>query len=140
MREEPQIQDQVEIDLLMTKKCSYLLNQLGDCGRNALHWSIHMNKLDLVSFLLIKGANPTIITIDHYTPLQLSVLHHSSEITTLLLEQPNFDINQTTKHGSALHLAVRNQDVKSVELLLQNNAELDVVDSDGKYPIDPCQN
>jgi ankyrin repeat protein len=81
---------------------------MGDCGRNALHWAIHINNIDLVSFLLIKGASLTKVTIDQYSPLQLAVQHHSSAIVSLLLEQPNFNVNQVTKHGTALHLAVRN--------------------------------
>jgi hypothetical protein len=27
----------------MDKKLNYLLNELGDCGRNAMHWAIHIN-------------------------------------------------------------------------------------------------
>ena len=64
----------------MKRKTYYLVNELGDCGRNALHWAIHTNRIDFVSFLLIKGANPCAVTIDQYTPLQLAVLHHSEEI------------------------------------------------------------
>lgn len=85
---------------------------MGDCGRNALHWAIHMKQSDIVAFLLIKGTNPTAITLDGYTPLQLAVLQHDPAIVSLLLEQPKLDPNQMTSHGTALHLAVRNEDVK----------------------------
>lgn len=98
----------------MKKKYQYLLNEIGDCGRNALHWAIHINHIDIVSFLLIKGASTTKLTIDHYSPLQLAVQHHSAEIVALLLQQPNFNLNQTTTHGTALHLAVRNEDLKCI--------------------------
>lgn len=96
----------------MTKKLKYLLNENGDCGRSALHWAIHLNSPDIVSFLIIKGADPTVLTIDNYTPLQLAVQHHSPEIITLLLEQKKIDVNQVTKRGTALHLAVINEDKK----------------------------
>lgn len=92
----------------MKKKMIYLLNQLGDCGRNALHWAIHINHPDIVSFLIIKGTDPTVRTIDDYTPLQLAVQHHSPEIMKLLLEQKKLDINQVTSKGTALHLAIVN--------------------------------
>lgn len=49
---------------------------MGDCGRNALHWAIHMKHTDIVAFLLIKGTNPKAPTLDGYTPLQLAVQHH----------------------------------------------------------------
>lgn len=62
----------------------------------------------MVSFLIIKGANPTILTIDEYSPLQLAVLHRSPIIMNLLLQQKKIDINQVTKNGSALHLSMIN--------------------------------
>ena len=108
MKEEPCINDEEELTQVLSKKNLYLLNELGDCGRNSLHWAIHLGQIDLVSFLLIKGANPAILTIDNYTPLQLAVQHHYPEILEMLLNQITLDINQVTIHGSALHLAVRN--------------------------------
>ena len=77
MKEQPCVNDESELEQLLKMKDSYLLNQVGDCGRNSLHWAIHMNLADVVSFLLIKGANPSVLTIDQYTPLQLAVVHHS---------------------------------------------------------------
>lgn len=108
MKEEPLIDDEKELEELLSKKSQYLLNELGDCGRNSLHWAIHSLNPEIVSFLLIKGANPALTTLDHYTPLQLAVLHHSPDVLALLLQQPNIDVNYVTDHGSALHLAVRN--------------------------------
>jgi hypothetical protein len=140
MREEPCIQDPQELTAVLQRKSSYLLNEMGDCGRNALHWAIHSRNAEVVSFLLIKGADPCAVTIDHYTPLQLAVLQHASNILEMLLQQPRADPNQTTQHGSALHLAVRNEDFRCLELLLQHEAEVDVVDGEGKTPLDICQN
>jgi hypothetical protein len=37
-----------------------------------------------------------------------------------------------TAHGTALHLAVKNEDVRCIELLLQNDADIEVQDQDGK--------
>ena len=102
------IDDQQELNRIMGKKLNYLLNEVGDCGRNAIHWAIHTNNPQIVSFLIIKGANPTVLTIDEYTPLQLAVQHHSISIMKLLLQQKKLDINQVTKRGTALHLAVVN--------------------------------
>ena len=64
----------------------------------------------MVSFLLIKGSNPTLLTIDQYTPLQLAVQHRSLDILTLLLSQKKIDVNQVTAKGTALHLAAINED------------------------------
>ena len=104
----------------MKKKTPYLLNELGDCGRNSLHWAIQISNADIVSFLIIKGANPTTLTLDDYSPLQLAVQMRSKEIMECLLHQKKLDVNQVTSKGSALHLAVINEDVSCLEILLQN--------------------
>jgi ankyrin repeat protein len=82
--------------------------------------------------LLIKGAIPSIQTIDDYTPLQLSIQHHAHSIAEVLLSHHKIDVNQVTAHGTALHLAVKNEDVRCIELLLQNDADIEVQDQDGK--------
>lgn len=64
------------------------------------------------------------MTIDDYTPLQLSVLYHSPDIMKLLLEQKKTDINQLTSKGTALILAVKNEDIKCLEMLLQNEVDI----------------
>ena len=40
----------------------------------------------------------------------------------------NTDINQKTTRGSALHLAVKLEDKASVEILLKNQADIDLPD------------
>ena len=93
----------------------------------------------MVSFLLIKGANPTQLTIDQYTPLQLAVQHHAFDILEILLNQPKVDVNQMTDNGTALHLAVRNEDVKCLEMLLRYDASIEVVDNQGRVVRDVCK-
>lgn len=61
----------------MAAKYKYLLNEICDSGSNALHWAIHTNQPDIVAFLLIKGSNPAVVSIDQYTPLQLAVQYRS---------------------------------------------------------------
>lgn len=136
----PDCKDEDDIDGVMSKKLKYLLNEAGDCGRNALHWAIHLNNPDIVSFLIIKGANPTILTIDGYTPLQLAVQHHSPEIMKLLIDQKKIDVNQATKRGTALHLAVMNEDRRCVEILLQNDADIETLNPEGQTALEICKN
>ena len=52
-----------------------------------------MKHQDIVSFLLIKGVNSMVQTIDQYTPLQLAVLHHEPEVLAMLLNQPMIDVS-----------------------------------------------
>ena len=123
----------------MKRKTYYLVNEVGDCGRNALHWAIHINRIDVVSFLLIKGANPKVFTIEQYTPLQLAVLHHAPDILEMLLGQHAVDVNQVTSHGTALHVAVRNEDVRCLQILLKEDANIDITDGFKNTPADICK-
>ena len=70
-----------------------------------LHWAIHNPNFQMVSFLLLKHCNPSVLTIDDYTPLQLAIVHRNIDISKLLLAQPKVDPNKVTTHGTALHLA-----------------------------------
>lgn len=82
----------------------------------------------MVSFLIIKGCNITICTIDEFTPLQLAVINGSTDILGLLLDQKRTDINQVTSQGTALHLAVMKEDLKCIELLLKHQADIETLD------------
>ncbi len=106
LKEEPNIEDEAELSRVIAKRYEYLLNEVGDGGKNALHCAIETNNPEIVSFLVIKGVNPTLTTVDEYTPLQLAVLHSAHDILSLLLEQKRIDINQVTNQGTALHMAV----------------------------------
>lgn len=60
--------------------------------------------------------------------------HHSLDIAALLLEHHGTDPSQNTQHGTALHLAARNQDIKCLRLLLQHEADVAALDSEGRTP------
>ena len=90
----------------MRKKNAYILNEIGECGRNALHWAIHNQNVQIVTFLLLKYTDPTVLTIDDYSPLQLAIVFRNIELVKILLSQPKVDPNRVTNHGTALHLAV----------------------------------
>lgn len=94
-----------------------------------LHEAIQVNNADIVSFLLIKGTDPSLPTFDDHTPLQLAVLNHSPDVLTLLLQQSRIDVNQVTTHGTALHMAAAHEDVKCIEILFQNDANTETVDN-----------
>ena len=63
----------------------------------------------------MKFTNPTTLTIDEYTPLQLAVVHRNILIVRILLGQPKVDPNKITTHGTALHLAAYHHSVDLVK-------------------------
>jgi len=59
----------------------------------------------MVSFLLIKGTDPSLTTSDDFTPLQMAIKNHLPDMLSLLLQQSRIDVNQLTSKGTALHVA-----------------------------------
>jgi ankyrin repeat protein len=97
-----------------------------------LHWAIHNQNIEIVSFLLMKFTDPSIETIDQYTPLQLAVVHRNLELVKMLMNQPKVDPNKLTAYGTALHLAVYHNCIPIVKYLIDNGAAVDILDKDGK--------
>lgn len=59
---------------------------------------------------------------------------------TLLLAQKKVDVNQLTPRGTALHLAVANEDRVCLEMLLRHEADIDLLNNEGKNPLQICKN
>lgn len=93
----------------------------------------------MVTFLLLKYCDPVVMTIDEYTPLQLAVVMRSLDVAQLLLTQPKVDPNALTSHGTALHLAVQNNSLPLIKLLLDHAVNIDQLNSDGKTPLQLSQ-
>ena len=85
--------------------------------------------------MLLKHADPSILTIDEYTPLQLAIIFKNIEIVKILLPQPKVDPNKITAHGTALHLAVYHYSVELVKLLLDSGASLESKNNDNRTPL-----
>lgn len=56
--------------------------------------------------MLIKSSDPNVVSLDEYTPLQLSIALGSASIFKTLISHPKIDINKTTSKGTALHVAI----------------------------------
>jgi ankyrin repeat protein len=97
-----------------------------------------------IQLLLDKGANPNIKDKDPgYAPLHYIAAHrivdqkikenHLCELVSLLLAH-NADVNAYTEdkeHQTALHLAINNQHIGIVEVLLQNKADVHAKNAKG---------
>jgi len=60
----------------------------------------------MVEFLLIKSADPNVVSVDEYTALQLAIAIRASSIFQTLVSHPRIDLNKVTQKGTALHVAV----------------------------------
>lgn len=62
------------------------LDILDDLGHSPLHWAVFGGYLDIVEYLLEKGANPNIIADDGVTPLWRAKDFGLIEIENLLIK------------------------------------------------------
>lgn len=119
--------------LLDPKKESFLefINQLDERNWNFIHHACFFRQSSVVQFFINLGCDINCVSIDQYTPLQLSCMQNSIECTKLLLSNSNLQINKMTNRGTALHIACRYNNEKIVELLLDNGAHTGLEDSNG---------
>ncbi|CAD8047927.1 unnamed protein product [Paramecium primaurelia] len=115
----------------------FFLNDISIFGWSALHVSILAGSDKLFLWLLTEGANVNLQTKDGWDCLSLSVCLKQKSIFCLLLAQSKLNVNQLSKHGTALHLAAQNDDTEFVQLLLNHpKIDLNILDKNNKRAID----
>jgi len=98
---------------------------------NALHDAVRTNDLELVKFLVKKGANIDQQDRYGYTPLHLAVRYHNYDIASYLISQ-HAKVNTIDNYSDTPLLdSTRNDDTNISKLLICNGAKRDVVDSHG---------
>lgn len=78
------------------------------------------NKKELVDFLISNGVDVNATNEAGETPLVIAVSNGNYEATELLLKAKGIKVNQTTKGFTPLHLAVINEFIPLVKLLLNH--------------------
>lgn len=126
------------------------INALDENGFSALHFAVQENHIQVVKYLLEKGASVDSSSLEDpgefsgWTPLHLACLFGYLEIVKLLLEN-GADVNFTTAQGeieggeakgwTALHCACAKNHIEIVKLLLEKNARLNLTDNDNRTPL-----
>lgn len=105
-------------------------------GETALRIAAVNNDLVTTRFLLDKGANPNITDTAGRSPLSRAAGEGFNALLKLLLAAPDIDVDAQKKDGdTALRLAVVNNQVESVRLLLEAGANPDIQNADGNTPL-----
>lgn len=106
-------------------------------GRLPLHWAIQEGCIDVVKILIKNGADIDCRENgDGYTPLNIAVSEGYNELVSLLISS-GADVNAKFYcNTTALHTACAWERTEIVALLLENNANPFVKDSEGKTPLD----
>jgi Protein kinase domain/Ankyrin repeats (3 copies)/Ankyrin repeat len=112
---------------------------LNSCEENKwgpLHYCCLGGYSDIVNYLVSKKVNCNKVTIDEWTPLQLSCYLGRVDCVKELLLHPCLQINKKTIfRGTGLHLACETNNVEIIKLLLEKNACMNLDDHKKRTPI-----
>ncbi|MBI2352948.1 ankyrin repeat domain-containing protein [Candidatus Dependentiae bacterium] len=131
-------------DFLENEKKNLNINAQDNDGNTALMFAVLTNNDPLFELLLKKGADPNIKNIDGNTTLHFAIeaakVYGNTSFTNNLLTTKNLNFNAANNSGrNALMLAVKNQDLEIVNLLLKNqNDKQEIInkqDRFGKTPL-----
>lgn len=79
---------------------------------------IYYNHQHILEYLLTLSASLNLVTSEGWTPLQLTIKKQNFEMFQRLVKLKRVNLNQVTEKGTALHLAVKYNLPKFVEVLL----------------------
>ncbi|KAK6620731.1 hypothetical protein RUM43_011026 [Polyplax serrata] len=128
--------------------CFYLLNGthlppryidgLDDGGWTPMVWASEFNHLEVVRFLIGKGADSFIKDAEQNIALHWAAFGGSTDIVEMFLNDGS-DINAVNVHGDTpLHIAARQHKYSCVLLLLARGARSDLKNKNGEQARDCC--
>lgn len=100
------------------------INAQDEDGNTVLHAAVIMNDEDLVTFLIIKGANKEIKNYENQTPLMLAVDHDCYESVRALTKAKADVFVQDTEGTTALEKALSKNEMYYELMINENTAEL----------------
>uniref|UniRef100_A0ABD2VUY7 Uncharacterized protein n=1 Tax=Trichogramma kaykai TaxID=54128 RepID=A0ABD2VUY7_9HYME len=119
------------------------LDTRDNLGNSALHYAIHYGNVDMVEFLLLKGANPNVANNDGMTPLHIIRAKRAVRVHLLMKflrisdhMQQTLQLDAQDKMGNTpLHLAVRDGCFVMIEPLLRRGANPNLTNQEGMTPL-----
>lgn len=106
-----------------------------DMGATALHFAANNGQLEVVRYLLEKGADANIVDKMGVTPLLVAITHRQAEIARALLEK-GANVSIPGPQGlSLLHIAVMSGQPEVLAMILSRKPNVDVRDPAGNTPL-----
>lgn len=106
------------------------INSIDENGDTALHVAARVNEADLVSFLIIKGADTEIRNKDGNTPLHVAIKNNSIDAAKVLAIVHGDIFAKDSNGNSALELALAKGDLWYEAMITSQTGELRDVDGE----------
>ena len=114
-----------------------LIHQVQESQWGLIHYACLSGCSEIVAFLVSEKVNCNKVTIDEWTPLQLSCHFGHLNCVVELLRHPNIQINKKTKfRGTGLHIACELGQIEILKILLEKHPALHIEDHRHKTPIE----
>lgn len=110
-------------------------NQQDLSGKTALHHAAKSGRAGFIRELLICGANPTICDFNRIPPLFYAIEHKHWECIYALTENSKYANIIGPGNRTALHLAALMGYAKGITVLIQQGADINIQDEEGKTPL-----
>ncbi|KYQ89680.1 ankyrin repeat-containing protein [Tieghemostelium lacteum] len=111
-------------------------NDTNDTKKSPLHYASSKNRVDIVDLLLDYGAK-SFKDSNGMAPIHRAAAIGSVEVIKRLLTKAKVNIDSQDSQGdTAAHIAAESNYENVIELLLENNADMTIENSDHKTPID----
>jgi len=104
-------------------------------GRTVLLWAVQERHLNIVKILVRSGASLEAQDVNGCTALDQAVGEGCFKIVEFLLNA-GANVNGRTSNGSPLHQACAWRRTRIARLLLQHGADRNILDEDGRKPVD----
>lgn len=114
------------------------LEERNSDGETALHVAAGSAQIEVMRILLTAGASLEVQDQDGMTPLHTAATRHYTVATFLLQAKASVDA-QNDRGMTALHIAADEANLETVKVLLEANASLETLDSEGRTPLQ-CAN
>jgi len=113
------------------------MNARDKYGNTSLHLAAMGGHNDVVSFLIDSGASVDAIDNEGMTPIYKALLEGEVDTANLLLRKGAMVDVQDKKHNnnSSLHLCAKRGDVGVCRYLVENGANVNVVNANGQIPL-----
>ena len=93
-----------------------------------IHFASQFGQMEIVKYLIKKGANINAKNLQGTTPLHKAVFYKRNETAKYLIDQGAKINDQDSYKQTALHIAVEVEDLAMIKYLLDQGADLDIKD------------